>query len=210
MSRLMDILARLDRRGPATFEMGRIGGFTAGTPARRGWRMVVALAILVAMVAIASALALRPTASTVKVLAPEPRAAEPTASPVPEPGEESAALARQAATAVERGALTEAAVLLERSLDLRPHEPETWTRLGVVLLRLGQQRDAERAFRRALALEPQHVEANRHLAVLLDRQGHRADARRHYQAYLAAAGPDDADLPGVRRRLAELARSDRR
>jgi len=139
----------------------------------------------------------------------------PTVGPLPAPGTPSAtalderflALVRGALQAAQERALPEAAGLLEKALELKPTDAETWNSLGVVLVLQGETARGADAFGQALRLDPAHPEAHRNLAVAMDRQGRSGEAVSHYRAFLRLSPASHPTRDEVRRRLAEVSGS---
>jgi hypothetical protein len=202
MSRLADRLMGMDR-GAA--RPAGLGGIPRLTERSRGWRPAAVLVIVVGIVVISgTTFMLRPRSAALPV--PRvPAPAMPAPPPRPAPREDRfTALLRQGLGAAEAGKLQEAARLLGRALELKPRDAETWNRLGVVLVRLGETSRGIDALIRAVRLRPTYAEGHRNLAVALDRQGRSREAEIHYRAFLRLSGEDDASHEDVRRRLADL------
>lgn len=72
----------------------------------------------------------------------------------------------------------EAAVPLERAVELEPDKALPWSQLGHAYLETGRFGEAERAFRRAFALDPRDDRSGYNVAVALERQGRAEDAAR--------------------------------
>ncbi len=209
MSRLADVLMRLDRGAPRPEGVGGIPRLTVPDAPGRGWRLGVLLVILVGMLAAASltALPLRPrkhlTPARVSALTVVPPPA-PRTPQAPAADERFVMLVGQGLQAAQEGALSEAARLLRQALDLKPTDAETWNTLGVVLVREGETAGGIDAFRRALRLDQNRPEAHRNLAVALDREGRFAEAVTHYQAFLRLSPESHPARDAVRRRLAAI------
>ena len=213
MSRLADMLMRMDRGGVPPEGIGGIPQLTApGEDPSRKWRRAAVFAIVVAMLAVpAAAIMMRsrpvaltsmgPSATTVGPL-PAPRTPSPTAL-----DERFLALVGRALQAAQERALPEAAGLLEKALELKPTDAETWNSLGVVLVLQGETARGADAFGQALRLDPTHPEAHRNLAVALDRQGRSGEAVPHYRAFLRLSPQSHPTRDEVRRRLAEVSGS---
>jgi Flp pilus assembly protein TadD len=124
--------------------------------------------------------------------------------PLPSADERFATLQFRGTKKADQGEIAEAADLFRRALTLRPHDPEAWNSLGVVLVSQGDIARGIDAFTRALRANPDHPGAHRNLAVALDRQGKSAAAASHYRAFLRLARADDPGRPDVERRLTEI------
>jgi tetratricopeptide (TPR) repeat protein len=207
MSRLADILMRMDRGASRPEGLGEISGLTVSGASTAGWRRGALLVIVVCMVAASVSVVLlkaRPVPST------PARASTPTAAPLPTPAappptaERFAALIEQGYQAAQDGALAEAARLFDKALQLSPRDADTWNSLGVVLIRQGQTGRGIEAFRQALRVNPDDAEGHRNLAIAVDGQGRPGEAAIHYRAYLRLAAPSHPARADVQRRLAEL------
>src|SRR5262245_48406415 len=66
--------------------------------------------------------------------------------------------------------------IMRRATTTQPDNPVLWNDLGVLLLRAGDDREADRAFRAALSLAPDYAEPCSHLAAIRVRQGRLDDA----------------------------------
>ena len=210
MSRLADMLMGMDRRVLPPEGIGGIPQLTApGEGASRRWRRAAVLVIVVGMLAFpAAAFMMRPRPVTLTATGASAR----TVAPLPTPGpagsdERFQALVGQALQAVQTRALPEAAGLLEKALELKPTDAETWNSLGVVLVLQGDTARGADAFGQALRLDPTHPEAHRNLAVALDRQGRSGEAVPHYRAFLRLSPAPHPTRDEVRRRLAEVSGS---
>jgi hypothetical protein len=80
-------------------------------------------------------------------------------------------LADQAWEAANAGNLNLAVKMLRRAADTQPDNPVPWNDLVVLLLRAGDDREADRSFRAALSLAHDYAEPLAHLAALRVRQG---------------------------------------
>ena len=208
MSRLADILARMDRGAGRPVGVGRIAGL--GAAPERSWHRGALFAMVVSMLVVSAAAAFQ----LVRVARPGPPVAlpSPPSAAVPAPAAPlSRATDERFDTLLGRGlekarqdALPAAAELLTEALTLRPTDAETWNSLGVVLVRQGQTARGTDAFNRALCLSPDHAEAHRNLAVALDRQGRSDSAAAHYRAFLRASREDHPSRDDVRRRLDQI------
>jgi hypothetical protein len=88
--------------------------------------------------------------------------------------------------------------LMRRAAETQPDNPVLWNDLGVLLLRAGDEREADRSFRAALSLAPDYAEPCAHLAAIRVRQGRLGDAL----ALQASALRHDPDNPAHAERLA--------
>ena len=149
----------------------------------------------------AAPIAPRASASTV---APSPTVKTPYPAAI---DERFLALVRGALQAAQERALPEAAGLLEKALELKPTDAETWNSLGVVLVLQGDTARGADAFGQALRLDPTHPEAHRNLAVALDRQGRSGETVAHYRAFLRLSPESHPARDAVRRRLTEVSGS---
>ena len=220
MSRLADILMRMDDkriRRPGLGGMPRLG---EGAEPRRQWRIAGTLVILVMMGTVAVAVTLRPPASpkpsaqraAPPVLstpaaahqAPTPLAPTPLAPPMVPVSDRVAALMRTGMAAAQAGEMDEAASAFRKAVEVDPTDAEAWSSLGVVLVRSGDETRGVEAFRRALRAAPGHAEAHRNLAVVLDRQGRSAEAAHHYRAFLAKSPANSPDRAMILARLDEM------
>lgn len=145
-----------------------------------------------------------PTPIPVKVPLPVPSPAPRTSLPG-DPGRGVSALLAQSTRSVANGALQEAEDRLRQALQIKPSDPEIWSRLGVVLVRQGETTRGAEAFERAVRLDPGHAEAHRNLAITRDREGRTGEATLHYRAFLRLSRDHHPDRSEVRRRLAEMA-----
>lgn len=165
------------------------------------------MVIVVSMLIVSAALALRATQVARMPTLASPPAAIPTALPgalSKAADERFSALLGQGLVKAREDALPEAAELLTEAVALRPANAEAWNSLGVVLVRQGQTARGVDAFTRALRLAPNHPEAHRNLAVVLDRQGRSGAAVAHYQEFLRASPENLPARDDVRRRLEQI------
>ena len=209
MSRLADILMRMDQEHARRPDPGSAPPIVAGPAPRRAWRIVGTLVIVVIMALLSAALWLRPQVSTLQAAtnpAPVHLPAPPslTEAVVTSSRGQAAALIQSGLVAARNGETEAAIAAFQRATDLEPADAQTWTNLGVVLARSGHEAQGIEAFRRALRAVPDHPEAHRNLAVLLDRQGREAEAARHYRAYLDRSAMDAPDRAPVAARLGEM------
>lgn len=212
MSRLADILMRMDDKRLRRPGLGGIPRLGESAEPRRQWRIAGTLVILVMMGALAATLLLRPHISTrplARPAVPPPIAALVATLPVPAPSAVSArdrraALMRTGLEAARTGEMDEAAVAFRKAVEVDPTDAEAWSSLGVVLVRSGDETRGVEAFRRALRAAPGHPEAHRNLAVVFDRQGRAAEAARHYRAFLATSPADSPDRAPIMARLEEM------
>ncbi len=205
MSRLADILMRMDDERGRRQGLGGIPRLAEGAEPRRQWRIVGSLVMVVVMGACTVAVMLRPqspappaaqggAAASVSAPAAPQSAPAPTAVPV---SDRVAALMQAGVDAARSGALDQAAAAFRKAVEFDPTDAKAWGSLGVVLVRAGDEARGVEAFRRALRAVPGHPETHRNLAVVLDRQGRGAEAARHYRAFLAkspAGSPDRATI----------------
>jgi tetratricopeptide (TPR) repeat protein len=214
MSRLFDMLARLDRGRARPAGMGRISIPIPVAEGRRTWRIVGYLIILVAMAAIAIGVFVRPPAGTfTATMSPAPRiaavplpptpATDPAPDPAPSPSESALG---QGFEAAQRGELAEAERLFRQAVAQDGGDAEAWNSLGVVLIRQGDREPGIEALRTALRLLPSHLEAHRNLGAAMDRLGRRDEATRHYRSFLSLTPEGHPGRDEVRRRLLELER----
>jgi Flp pilus assembly protein TadD len=210
MSRLFDVLARLDRGRPRPPGLGSISIPIPRAEGRRAWRIVGTLIILGSMAAIAMAVYVRPPAARFAAAVPAALpttplpapAIEPALRPVPASG---APLAR-GLEAARRGDLADAEQLLREAVARDGGDADAWNGLGVVLIRRGDREPGLAALRTALRLDAAHGEAHRNLAAALDRLGRRDEAIPHYRTFLALTADGHPGRDEVRRRLTELGR----
>jgi cytochrome c-type biogenesis protein CcmH/NrfG len=214
MSRLFDLLARLDRGRARPAGMGTISIPVPAAAGRRTWYIVGYLIILVGMAAIAMAVFVRPPAGT--LTATVPTAPQLAALPMPEapatlpapapPVSRNGSVLAQGLEAAQRGELAEAERLFRQAVAQDGGDAEAWNSLGVVLIRQGDREPGIEALRTALRLLPSHVEGHRNLGAVLDRLGRRDEASRHYRAFLSLTAEGHPGRDEVRRRLTELGR----
>ena len=201
MSRLFDVLARLDRGRPRPAELGGIALPAPPARGRRTWRIVAYFIILGGMAAIAWMTYVRPPARDDLASAAPPQI---TLLPPVATAPSARTLLAQGLDAAQRGSLADAARLFRDAIARDAGDPEAWNSLGVVLIRQGDRQRGIEALRTALRLEPAHLEARRNLGAALDRQGRREEAIEHYQAFLSLSPSDHPGRGEVRRRLLEL------
>jgi predicted TPR repeat methyltransferase len=210
VSRLADILMRMDDKRIRRPGLGGIPRLGEGAEPRRQWRIAGTLVILVMMGTVAVAVTLRPPASpkasAQKAAPPAPSAAAPVpqAPPVVPVRDRVAALMRTGMAAAQGGEMDEAASAFRKAVELDSTDAEAWSSLGVVLVRSGDETRGVEAFRRALRAAPGHAEAHRNLAVVLDRQGRGAEAAHHYRAFLAKSPANSPDRAMILARLGEM------
>ena len=204
MSRLADILMRMDEKRALRPGLGGIPHLGESAEPQRQWRIVGTLVIVVSMGALTLALLLRPQVATppaakppVMVGVPEP--ARLVAVPVTPSPERVAALKQGGLVAARNGEIEAAATAFRQASDLDPTDAEAWTNLGVVLIRSGDDARGVVALRRALRVVPGYLEA-----LALDRQGRGVEAARHYRAFLAGTAADNPDRAMIVARLAEM------
>ncbi|PKM98482.1 MAG: hypothetical protein CVU79_03245 [Elusimicrobia bacterium HGW-Elusimicrobia-3] len=104
----------------------------------------------------------------------------------------------------ELGDHAASAALNRALLGKNPGYPGIFNNLGVSLLFLGREREAEAAFRRALAAEPGAYSPALNLAALLARRGDAAAAESFYRAALANPALPRAERERVERELAGM------
>lgn len=211
MSRLADILMRMDDKRLRRPGLGGIPRLAEGAEPRRQWRIAGTLVILVTMGALAVTVMLRPHIPAMPLARPAgpPIPARVAALPESVPSAVSArdhvaALMRTGLEAARTGEMDEAAVAFRKAVEVDPTDAEAWSSLGVVLVRAGDETRGVEAFRRALRAAPGHPEAHRNLAVVFDRQGRAAEAARHYRAFLATSPADSPDRAPIMARLEEI------
>jgi cytochrome c-type biogenesis protein CcmH/NrfG len=212
VSRLADILMRMDDKRLRRPGLGGIPRLGEGAEPRRQWRIAGTLVILVTMGALAVTVMLRPHIPAMPLArpaGPPPIPARVAALPEPVPSAVSArdriaALMRTGLEAARTGEMDEAAVAFRKAVEVDPTDAEAWSSLGVVLVRAGDETRGVEAFRRALRAAPRHPEAHRNLAVVFDRQGRVAEAARHYRAFLATSPADSPDRAPIMARLEEI------
>jgi len=211
VSRLADILMRMDDKRLRRPGLGGIPRLGEGAEPRRQWRIAGTLVILVMMGALAVTVMLRPHIPAMPLARPAgpPIPARVATLPEPVPSAVSArdriaALMRTGLEAARTGEMDEAAVAFRKAVEVDPTDAEAWSSLGVVLVRAGDETRGVEAFRRALRAAPRHPEAHRNLAVVFDRQGRVAEAARHYRAFLATSPADSPDRAPIMARLEEI------
>jgi len=211
VSRLADILMRMDDKRLRRPGLGGIPRLGEGAEPRRQWRIAGTLVILVVMGALAVTVMLRPHIPAMPLAHPAgpPIPAHVAALPGPVPSAVSArdriaALMRTGLEAARTGEMDEAAVAFRKAVEVDPTDAEAWSSLGVVLVRAGDETRGVEAFRRAPRAAPRHPEAHRNLAVVFDRQGRVAEAARHYRAFLATSPADSPDRAPIMARLEEI------
>ena len=205
MSRLADILARMDEKQAPRPGMGRIPRLGESAEPRRQWRIVGTLVIVVSMAALSLTLWLRPEISAPPTAKPPGLVSMPApvglAVTPPPPRERVASLIQDGLAAARNGEVETAAAAFRKASDIDPSDAEAWTNLGVVLIRSGDETRGVEAFRRALRAVPGYPEAHRNLAVALDRLGRGTEAARHYRAFLAGSAADNPDRAAILARL---------
>jgi cytochrome c-type biogenesis protein CcmH/NrfG len=212
VSRLADILMRMDDKRARRPDLGGMPRLAERAEPRRQWRIVGTLAIVVVMGGLAAAVVLLsqgPARSSARggALASVSAPAVPLAVPAPPAvpvRDRVAALMRTGIDAVASGELDQAAAAFRKAVEVDPTDAEAWDSLGVVLVRAGDEARGVEAFRRALRAVPGHPEAHRNLAVVLDRQGRGAEAARHYRAFLAKSPANNPDRATIMARLEEM------
>jgi Flp pilus assembly protein TadD len=215
VSRLADILMRMDDKRIRRPGLGGIPRLGEGAEPRRQWRIAGTLVILVMMGIVAVAVTLRPPASpkasaqkaatpALSIPAAATLAPTPPAPPIVPVRERVAALMRTGMAAAQTGEMDEAASAFRKAVEVDPTDAEAWSSLGVVLVRSGDETRGVEAFRRALRAAPGHAEAHRNLAVVLDRQGRGAEAAHHYRAFLAKSPANSPDRAMILARLEEM------
>jgi predicted Zn-dependent protease len=210
VSRLADILMRMDDKRIRRPGLGGIPRLGESAEPRRQWRIAGTLVILVMMGIVAVAVTLRPPASpkpSAQKTAPpvlSTPAAAPQAPPIVPVRDRVAALMRTGMAAAQTGEMDEAASAFRKAVEVDPTDAEAWSSLGVVLVRSGDETRGVEAFRRALRAAPGHAEAHRNLAVVLDRQGRGAEAAHHYRAFLAKSPANSPDRATILARLEEM------
>ncbi len=211
MSRLADMLMRMDRGASRPEGVGGIPRLTISVTRSPRWRQGLLFVIVVSVLAVGVAVMLRPKNAGL-IAAPAPaRVASPRPAPEAAPpvtsDEGFVALLGQGRRAALEGALPESAELLKKALELKPTDAEAWNSLGVVLVRQGETARGIDAFSRALRFSPNHAEGHRNLAVALDRQGRPGEAVAHYRAFLRLTPGNHPARDDVSRRLAEVSAS---
>ena len=209
MSRLADILMRMDDKRARRPGLGGIPHLGESAAPRRRWRFVATLVIVVSMGSLSLALWLNPQLSAPPAAKPPAmvgvlESVSPAAAPATPSRERVAALIQGGLAAARNGEIEAAATAFRQASDLDPTDAEAWTNLGVVLIRSGDDARGVEALRRALRAVPGYLEAHRNLAVALDRQGRGAEAARHYRAFLAGSAADNSDRAMIVARLAEM------
>ena len=208
MSRLVDVLARMDEKLASRPGLGGLPHL-GESAAPRQWRILGTLVIVVGMGALTLTLWLRPppvvrpavkTPKGVAVSAP----VRGPATSITSSRERVAILIQSGLTAARQGDVEAAATAFRQAGELDPGSAEAWTNLGVVLIRSGDEAHGVEALRRALRAVPEYLEAHRNLAVALDRQGRAGEAARHYRAVLARSAADNPDRASIVARLAEM------
>lgn len=194
MSRLIEILQKMDRRASRAFPISGILNLSDSEDPRKYRRAVAAVVVLLIVVVLSAGALLRVQWATPPATrAPVSRRAE---------GEVFRTQLRQGLDAAQRGAFQEAVQRFERALELNATSVEVWNDLGVVLIRQGDLAGGVRALRRALELNASHAEAHRNLAVALEHQGDPAEAAEHYERFLSLSPENHPDRAEIRRRLA--------
>ncbi len=212
MSRLADILMRMDDKRARRPGLGGIPRLAESAEPRRQWRIVGSLVMVVVMGGFAVAAMLRPQApappsarggAVAPVSAPEAPQTAP-AAPAHPVSDRVAALMQAGVDAARTGELDVAAAAFRKAVEVDPTYAKAWDSLGVVLVRAGDEARGVEAFRRALRAVPGHPETHRNLAVVLDRQGRGAEAARHYRAFLAKSPAGSPDRATIMARLGEM------
>jgi cytochrome c-type biogenesis protein CcmH/NrfG len=209
VSRLADILMRMDEKRAHRPGLGGIPHLGESAGPRRQWRIVGTLVIVVSMGALSLTLWLRPQVSAPPAAKPPalisvPASVSLATTPAPPPRERVASLIQDGLVAARNGEIETAAAAFRQASDIDPSDAEAWTNLGVVLIRAGDEARGVEAFRRALRAVPGYPEAHRNLAVTLDRQGRVTEAARHYRAFLAGSAADNPDRATILARLEEM------
>jgi tetratricopeptide (TPR) repeat protein len=102
---------------------------------------------------------------------------------------------------VEQGReLERARRMIERAVELRPHDGHIIDSLGWVLFRLGDYRAAVRWLERAVELEPRDAVINDHLGDAYWAVGRHAEARFQWRRALNL-GPEAAEIPRIEAKL---------
>lgn len=92
----------------------------------------------------------------------------------------------------------EAAVVLQRLVQLKPDVPEYWNNLAITAQQAGEFDEAEHALLRAIALAPNEAQLHYHLGLLYAQQQHWQEARAsQFEAVRLAPGYVDARLQGA-------------
>ncbi len=107
-------------------------------------------------------------------------------------------LAEEAWGAANADNLDLALKIMRRAVEALTESPVLWNDQGALLMRAGQEREAEKSFLAALSLAHDYAEPYAHLAALRVRQGRLADAV-VYQEQAVKFAPD---VPGHAERLA--------
>jgi tetratricopeptide (TPR) repeat protein len=95
----------------------------------------------------------------------------------------------------------EAAISLERAVDIDPSRATAYTKLGEIAHFSGRSEQAVRYYRQAVEADPSETRAHQHLGLYYEAQGDVAAAIRHFERGLAGA---PADYLGARLNLARL------
>ena len=209
MSRLADILTRMDEKRAPRLGLGGIPHLGENAGPRRQWRILGTLVIVVGMGALALALGLRPPAAVLPAAKPPAligvsMPVTVSTPPATSSRERVATLIQDGLAKARNGEIEAAATAFREASDLDPTDALAWTNLGVALIRSGDEARGIEALRRALRAVPGYPEAHRNLAVALDRQGRRSEAARHYRAFLARSAADNPDRATIAARLAEI------
>lgn len=209
MSRLADLLTRMDEKRPPRLGLGGLPHLGEGAESRRPWRIVGTLVIVVGMGVLALTLWLRPPPAGFPVGKPPAlldvsMPVRVSAPPEPSTRERVATLIQGGLAAARNGEVEAAVTALRQASDLDPRDPLAWTNLGVVLIRSGDEARGIEALQRALRAAPGYPEAHRNLAVALDRQGRHREAAGHYRAFLARSTADNPDRATIVARLHEM------
>jgi tetratricopeptide (TPR) repeat protein len=102
---------------------------------------------------------------------------------------------------VEQGReLERARRMIERAVELRPHDGHIIDSLGWVLFKLGDYRGAVRWLERAVELEPRDAVINDHLGDAYWAVGRQAEARFQWRRALNL-GPEPAEIPKIEAKL---------
>jgi len=100
-------------------------------------------------------------------------------------------LKKQASSLYQAGRLPESGAAYTQLCTRFPHDPETWSMLGVIKGRLGATREAERHLRHALELDPHYAPAWSNLGTLMQHNGRLDDAAACFRRALSI-NPADA------------------